>query len=200
MAQGQQTDGQQTPGQTAAPAVSGQLAPPPRRDPGPRDDGRDALPVQAREPHEKFHIPREWMKPGWDYTWAATKIRGMPNPRFVDRVQGQWQPVRAEEMPGISRLRLGAANQMLVEMGFIPEVKPDGPIVIDDQMLMMRPLAISNAAKERDRRAATEQVEGHLNAARAKSDRALGPGKSEARRTYGPADEAPSDRDVEMGI
>jgi hypothetical protein len=163
-----------------------------------RDTGREFLRIKPREPHEKYAIPEDRRQPGMDYFMAAVKIRGQPNPRFSDYWRAGWRPVKASALPELSGLDLNP-DQSLIDLGVVRAVGPDDPIIIDDLMPMMRPMQMSRAAKAEQQAAAEQQVSDHLRAQRDKSVRAVGVKNTRIDRHYAPADEAPSDSEVEMG-
>ena len=169
---------------------------PPRHDE--RDSGREFIRVRPREPHEKYAVPQSQMKRGMDYFWAATKLRGMPNPRFSDYWRAGWRPVKAADFPDLSGLNL-RPDQALIDLGIVQDVQPDGQIILNDLMLMMRPAAMTAEAQAEQDRLAEKQVNDHLRLQREKSNRAIGPGRTRISRQFGPPDEVPSDAEVEMG-
>lgn len=162
-----------------------------------RDDGRDYIRVRPREPHEKYYVPTSEMKPGFDYFLAATAVRGMPNPRFNEYTRAGWKPARAGDHPAMSGIDL-QHDPALVEMGIVKEVKPDGLVHVDNLLLMMRPKAMSQESRAEEEKRANRQINDHLSTLRNKSNRAIGEKNTRVSRQYGPADEAPSDADVEM--
>lgn len=163
-----------------------------------RDTGREYARIKPREPHEKYAIPANRRQAGMDYFLAAVKIRGMPNPRFTDYWRAGWRPVKASALPEMSGIDLNP-DQSLVDLGIVRAVNPDDPIILDDLMPMMRPKQMSEASAAEQASRAAQQVDDHLRTQRDKSTRAVGAKNTRIQRHYGPADEAPSDSEVEMG-
>src|SRR5690349_5181840 len=79
-----------------------------------RDSGREFMRLKPREPHMKYDVPTNRRVPGMDYCWAATKIRGMPNPKFGEKWRAGWRPVPAKDLPELSGLDLNP-DQVLVD-------------------------------------------------------------------------------------
>jgi hypothetical protein len=124
-------------------------------------------------------------------TWVATKIRGAPNPRLGEYVRGGWRPARAADFPEHSDYQL--FDQSLVDMGIVPEVKADGPVVRDDQMLMLRPKHHSKQADIEREEKARKQFEEHMRRVYDRSAREIGPQRTFVRHNYGPNDIVPDD-------
>ena len=164
-------------------------------EPGPRDDGREFQRIKAREPHTKYQVDADRMQKGMDYAWWATEVRGMKNPKFADYYRAGWRPVAAKDFPELSGLDL-KIEPALLELGIVPDVKPDAPIIRDGQMLMIRPKSMSQEARKKMDDEARGQVDNYLRTLRGKSERAVGPQNT---RIYRGVDEVPSDHEVEVG-
>lgn len=162
-----------------------------------RDNGREYVRVRPRDPHEKYNIPPNEMKAGFDYFMAATKIRGMPNPRFNEYTRAGWRAARAEEHPSLSGLDLHH-DQALIDLGIVRDVKPSDPVIVDDLMVMLRPKSMSQESRAEEEKRAARQINDHLSTLRNKSNREIGEKNTRVSRQYGPPDEAPSDSEVEF--
>lgn len=166
-----------------------------------RSDGREPLrepfvrqaPV---EPDQKYAIPDSERDRGMDYCWAATKIRGVQSPRLSAFIRAGWQPARAAAHPRLSGLDIHI-DPTLVELGVMQAPNPDGPVILDDQMLMVRPKSLSDEARRQDKERARRQIDDHMTRLDQNSRRHIGD-RTRLSRSYGPADEAPSDSEMEI--
>lgn len=173
------------------------------RDEG-REDHRDFIRHKPREPHEKFELPKNAKVPrGMDFMWGSLRIpySTQRNPRLSQFRQAGWQFARAADFPELSGYKPEAeVNQRFIELGIDQEVRPDDPVVMDNQsVLMMRPKTLSQQAETEDKRRAATQINDFLTTQRKRSVAAIGEGRTRMTRTYGPGgDEAPSDAEVEI--
>jgi hypothetical protein len=173
------------------PRTAGQMLPDASRDEG-RANARDAVRMRPREPHEKYTLDPKSRARDRDYVFVATKIRGAPNPRLGEFYRAGWRPERAIDFPELSDF--GLYDPTLVEMGVVPKVNPDSPVIRDDQMLMGRPKPLSAAAVKEDEDRARRQLEEHLRQQRDRSRAAIGD-RTRISRTYGPNDIVPDDEE-----
>jgi hypothetical protein len=95
-----------------------------------------------------FDLPRHRRKPGWDYKWEVITVMGVKVDRSVlrDSHRAGWRPEKARDWP-----ELAEGSQ------------PDDAIEEGGQMLMGRPIHLSNEA----------QVEGYNRAKQQEKDRML---------------------------
>jgi hypothetical protein len=152
---------------------------------------RDPVRYRPREAHEKYHLTEREIPKGMDATWVATAVRGARTRRIGEFIRGQWKPARAADFPQFSDY--GLFDQSLVDMGVVQDVKPDSPVVLDDQMLMLRPQHFSKAAKIEQEEAARRQFEEHMKRVYDRSAREIGPQRTFVRHNYGPNDIVPDD-------
>lgn len=113
-----------------------------------RDGGRvqvtgrngEVLSRQRTQTGDIYEIPRELIPQGWDYQWCAVSVVGNTEilmDQNLMMAENGWRPVPAERHPG----------------RFMP-VGHKGSIVRGGQMLMERPMALSEEARAEDIRAA----------------------------------------------
>lgn len=97
-----------------------------------------------------FDLPEHRKKPGWDYKWEPVTIMGMRVDRSVirDAYKAGWRPEKAADWPELME-------------GVVEKYEPDGPVEEGGQMLMGRPLHLSQEA----------QLESYNNAKRQERDR-----------------------------
>jgi hypothetical protein len=151
-----------------------------------RDAGRDQIRQRPREPHEKYYVDPKRIPKGYAAQWIATKVRGAPARSMGNFFRAMWKPARAEDFPELSDF--GLYDQSMVDMGVVPKINPDGPVVLDDQMLVLRPKKFS-ADADREREAhGRRQMEDHFRLVRERSERDIGPHRTRLSRTYGPQD------------
>ncbi len=163
-----------------------------------RDDGREAprdpVRIRPREPHEKYDIDPSQKARGMSYVWVATSIRGAPNPRLGQYMRAGYRPCRAADHPELSDY--GLYDQSLVDMGVVPQVQADSPVVLDNQMLVSRPKPLTDKAVGEREAAAERQMDDHMRRIREKSEREIGAGRTRLSRRYGPNDIVPDEDEV----
>ena len=97
----------------------------------------------ADEGTDKFYIDRSIIPDGWDYEWKRHTLLNKEDPAYeVALRRAGWEPVPAGRHPEM--MPLGT--------------RPDVPITQDGNMLMERPLELSDMARARDFRRARDQV------------------------------------------
>ncbi len=102
------------------------------REHGSLDDGND-----------KFYIDPKIIPDGWSYEYKMFTVLGKEDPSYqVQLRQNGWEPVPVSRHPE------------LMPVGY-----EGNTIIRDGQMLMERPLEITEERKQRDRRNAREQVQ-----------------------------------------
>ncbi len=163
-----------------------------------RDDGREpsreAMRIRPREPHEKYDLDPSQRVRGQSYVWAATSIAGAPSRRLGQFIRAGYRPCRAADHADLSDY--GLYDQNLVDMGVVPKIDADSPVVLDAQMLLSRPTPLNaKAVAERDA-AAQRQMDDHMRRIREKSEREIGAGRTRLSRRYGPNDIVPDDDEV----
>lgn len=103
-------------------------------------------PEEDTDTPDRLRIPRDQIPEGMDLQWVTDSIYGQPQPqRRAEFEKKGWTPVYQEDFDGRYDGR------------FMPKGK-DGEINVDGAVLMARPLELSLRAKQKDRRAALEQV------------------------------------------
>ena len=167
-----------------------------------REDGREPIRAARRRPreeHEKYDIEGGRQR-GMDYIWAATKIpyTTQRSPRLPAFRRAGWEFCRAADHPDLSGYQPGEGNARMIELGIDDEVRADDPVIQNGLVLMMRPKSLSQEAEAEDKARAKGQIEDYMLTLRQKSERAIGPQRTRMARTYGPADEAATDAEVEM--
>ncbi len=113
------------------------------------------------EPHEKYELLPEEFPPGMDLMWLPTKIAGMPNDKVGQYYRARWEPAKAEDFPRLSGFGT-EYPQAMIDAGLLDNVRPDAPVIIDDQMLVMRPKELSRRAAQARASAADEQVKNQM--------------------------------------
>jgi len=156
-----------------------------------REPIREAPRYKPREPHEKYQVPESSIPKGMDAIWVATKVMGAKSPRLGEFVRSGWRPARAEDFPEHSDYQL--FDQSLIDMGIVPEVKPDGPVILGDQMLVLRPKHHTKRAEIEREEAARKQFDEHMKRVYDRSAREIGPQRTFVRHNYGPNDIVPDD-------
>lgn len=116
---------------------------------------------QPPQAHQKYEIYEDEMPPGQDLMWLPTKIAGMSNPRVGQYYRAGWMPAKAEEFPRVSGYGVDFP-QAMIDAGLLENVPADAPIVIDDQMLVMRPKEISKQAERERISDANAQVDNQM--------------------------------------
>ncbi len=101
------------------------------RDHGSLDQGED-----------KFYIDPAIIPDGWSYEWRAYTVLGKEDPSYQVRLANSgWDPVPRDRHPFL-----------------MPSDYSGQTILRDGQMLMERPLVITQEAQQRDKKAARDQV------------------------------------------
>ena len=166
---------------------------------------RDAPRTRIRSQSERYGVPREQMARNTAYEWVALKIRGAPNPRLSEFRAGGWTPARAIDFPEhsgyIPEGKGTSADDAWGRAGITSDVTADSPVIINDLMLVQRPLEYDREARREEANAARQQVDDQMTRIRQQSQRAIGDKTVLSRtRTVGPApaDMVPDDADVEM--
>ena len=112
---------------------------------------RDHVGGEMDEGKDKFWVDPAIIPPGWDYNWKRNMVMGKPDPAYeVELMRRGWEPVPASRHP---------------EM--MPHGYRGNTIEREGQILMERPLEISEEVRKNDLRAARNQVrqkEAQLNA------------------------------------
>lgn len=73
--------------------------------------------------------------------WITRSVRGQETPQEVSKMErGGWTPVHQEDFDGV------------LDGLFMPKGKNDGPITVDDCMLVARPLSLHSKAERAQRR------------------------------------------------
>ena len=163
-----------------------------------RDDGReplrDVVRLRPREPHEKYYVDKNDPRlKGQDGIWVATKIRGAPNPRLGEFIRAGYRPARAVDWPEFSDFQL--YDQTLIDMGVVPQVNADSPVIRDDQMLVVRSARMSEQAVKESNQRADRQLNDHIRRIRERSEREIGAARTRISRNYGPNDIVPDDEE-----
>lgn len=144
--------------QPPIPHAAGRSNIPPGSDILEREPARESARRSTRsyappEAHEKYEVYPEEMPAGMDLMWLPTRIAGMPNPQVGQYYRAGWQPAASKDFPRISGYGVDFP-QAMIDAGLLENAKPDAPIVVDDQMLVMRPMEASRrAAHDRTERA-----------------------------------------------
>lgn len=101
---------------------------------------------------DKFEFDRSIIPDGWDYAWKRLTTMGQEDPAYqVQLTRNGWEPVPASRHP---------------EM--MPQDWKQGTITRDGQILMQRPMEITDRSRLIERRRAMDQVrvkEAQLNSA-----------------------------------
>ena len=134
------------------------------------------------EPHEKYLLYPEEIPVGMDAMWLPTKIAGQPNDKAGQCFRAGWQPAAAKDFQRISGFGVDYPQSM-IDAGLLEIVKPDAAIIVDDQMLVLRPKELSRRAKEQNDRLASDQVENQMRRLRQASRNFRG---TEVRRQHAP--------------
>lgn len=104
----------------------------------------EVLSRQRTQTGDIFEIPRSLIPDGWDYQWCAVSVTGNTEillDQNLMMAENGWRPVPAERYPG----------------RFMP-VGHKGSIVRGGQMLMERPLVLSEEARAEDIKAAHQLI------------------------------------------
>lgn len=142
-------------------------APPPgadmlEREPARKSARRPERMYQAPEPHEKYELYDEEKPEGMDWMWLPTSVAGAPNSRVMAQCyRAGWQPAKAADFPRISGFGVEYPEEM-IDAGLLENVKPNAPIVIDEQMLVLRPMELSKKYERAQKTAAAEQVDNQM--------------------------------------
>lgn len=177
--------------------------PAPRRTSSERQPGR--APARAsgrprpRDADKRYEIDERMIPRGMDALWAARSVRGAPNPRLTEFIRAGWRPAKASEFPEHSGFDIwGPDSEIRGALGdYVQEVKADGPVIDKEMILLLRPLEMSNEARQEERDAAKSRIEDHLARIRGDSARRIGSKNTRMSRTYGPGNYAPDDGGIE---
>ena len=132
------------------------------REPSRHSDRSSERMYQRPEPHEKYHLDDSEIPEGMDMMWLPTAVAGQPNARIVTECYREgWRPSAAKDFARISGYGVEFPQEM-IEMGLLENVKPDAPIVIDDQMLVQRPKQLSQRYYARAHEQAVGQVDNQM--------------------------------------
>lgn len=83
---------------------------------------------------DRFYIPENLIPEGWSYEWKAQTTMGQENTaHMMHMAENGWTPVPASRHPGY----------------FMPEGY-EGPVVRDGNILMERPVELTNEARQED--------------------------------------------------
>ena len=113
------------------------------------------------EPHEKFHLDESEIPEDMDAMWLPTRIAGQPNDKVGQYFRAGWQPGAAKDFPRISGFGIDYPQSM-IDAGLLENVKPDAAIIVDDQMLVLRPKEMSQRAKKQMETLAGDQVDNQM--------------------------------------
>jgi hypothetical protein len=122
--------------------------------------------IARREPHLKYHIPKNKIPAGMVAEWKALTVKGMSNrDHLIEVYRAGWQPARAEQFPEFSGFGINFGDRTL-QIGISPEgaaiylenVKAGDPIVLDGQILMLRPEELNEEAHDENKRRAVDDV------------------------------------------
>ena len=158
-----ETKGRETARGDARPPLRGDVRPdqrPPQRlEPG-QFVGRDGeiltFAAGGETGSDEFYVPEELKEPGWSYQWIACTVHNKPNHgEMRDMHLNGWRPVKPHQLGGYFE-RYAEGRDYIEFKG---------------QMLVERPQSMTDAARERDKRAADAQFGRHLK--RVDSDVAL---------------------------
>lgn len=106
--------------------------------------GRDGKPIYRRTTSstDPFYVPREIVEPGWSYEWKRHAVLNQEDPGYAAELNmNGWTPVPAERHPGM----------------WAPE-GTQGPIIRQGLMLMERPEALTQEARDEERKAARQAL------------------------------------------
>jgi len=111
-----------------------------------RQNWDDIDPDMVEDHPDKMHVPQHMIPEGMDMRWVTDTVLGKPFAEWrASAEKTGWTPVHPEDFDG----RFDGV--------FTPK-GAKGEIRLDGSCLMARPLELSIRAKNRDRRAALEQV------------------------------------------
>lgn len=127
---------------------------PPAREPS-REPSRDGAVILGRngeqlsrskraDSGDPFHVPPEFMEPGWDYQWITETVVNSPDAAMRHRlnmITNGWRAVPHSRMPGV----------------YGPE-GASGAILIEGQGLYERPMKLSEDARAEDIEKAKRQL------------------------------------------
>ena len=92
-------------------------------------------------------MPEHLKDPGWSYQWIASRVYNRPNHGEMREMHSNgWRPVKPHQLGGYFE-RYAEGNDF---------------IEVDGMLLVERPEAMTEAAKEREKRAADAQFGRHL--------------------------------------
>jgi len=96
---------------------------------------------------DRLHIAKDDIPEGMDLFWATAAVHGQEFPQRISNFEQRgWVPVHQEDFDG------------KFDGKFMRRGK-DGPIMVDDAVLMARPIEISQKAKARQQQEARERVQ-----------------------------------------
>jgi hypothetical protein len=113
------------------------------------------------EPHEKFHLDADEIPSDMDAMWLPTRIAGAPNDKVGQYFRAGWQPAAAKDFERISGYGV-EYPQSMIDAGLLENIKPDAAIIVDDQMLVLRPKELSQRAKKQLDALAGDQVDNQM--------------------------------------
>jgi len=127
-----------------------------------RESARVTARTQARayrppEPHEKYELLDDEFPPGMDLMWLPITIAGAPNEKVGQYYRAGWEPARAESFARISGFGTEYPDSM-IRAGYLKNIEADAPVVIDGQMLVLRPKELSRRAAREHANLADSQV------------------------------------------
>lgn len=111
-----------------------------------RQNWDDIDPADFDDSPDRQRIPADLIPEGMDFQWVTDSVLGQPFPEHRAKFERRgWTPVHPEDFDG-------RFDGMWGPRGAKGEIRVPG------QVLMARPLHISQRAKQQDRRSALEQV------------------------------------------
>lgn len=157
------------------------------REPARTPSRSSARMYRAPEAFEKYEVYPEEIPEGMDLQWLPTKIAGAPNPKVGQYYRAGWMPAKSEDFPRISGFGTEFPEAMIAA-GLLENVKGEAPIVIDDQMLVMRRKEVSRRAEHERINEARSQVDNQMRRLQQASRAFRG---TEIRRQHAPMPDQP---------
>ncbi len=114
------------------------------------------------EPHERFELYPEEVPSGMDPTWQPISIMGQPNEKLAQFYRAGWQPAAAKDFPRVSGYGV-EYPQAMIDAGLLRNVEANAPVLLDNQILLLRPKELSVRAERRRNRDAVDQVTTQMN-------------------------------------
>ncbi len=145
-------------GNPLGPEVTEALA---AREPSRMSDRVPSRAYSPPEPHEKYALFEEEIPPNMDAKWLPTKIMGAENRDVMEAHKSGWIPARASDIPRISGYGV-EYPQALIDAKLVTPIGAEAPIVIDDLMLVFRPVELSERARRAQQKASGEQVRNQM--------------------------------------